>query len=130
MFSDPFFQTGLLNPNRKTFGNSINLIIIILHTHTHTHVHTKIQILAYLQKDVRIYAPLCIHLHIYEGYSNSIAFFFNTRIIINAGTCIIRQNEAGLLWIAFLLLNIVTVLVNGNVPLSIQNKYPCLLKFS
>ena len=56
-------------------------------------------------------------------------FFFSTRIIINTGTCIIHQNEAGSLWIISLLLNIVTISFNSNVPPLNESMYLCLIKF-
>ena len=36
------------------------------------------------------------HTYIYEGESKSNAFFFSTGIITDTGTCIIHQNETGL----------------------------------
>ena len=66
---------------------------------------------------------------IYECEPNINAFFFCTGIITGKRTCIIHQNETGHLWIASLLLNIVTISLNSNVPPSYENMYPCLVKF-
>ena len=41
-------------------------------------------------------------------------------------TCIIHQNEAGPMWITSFLLNIVTISLNSNVPLSNESIYPCV----
>ena len=65
----------------------------------------------------------------YEGEWKGNAFFFNTGIVTNAGTCIIHQNEAGLLWITSLLLNIVTISLKSIVPSSNKSMYPSLVKF-
>ena len=54
---------------------------------------------------------------LYEFDSKRKDFFFSIGIITDTGTCIIHQNEAGCLWITSLLLNIVTVSLNSNVPL-------------
>ena len=51
-------------------------------------------------------------------------FHRNTGIITDTGTCIIHRNKAGPLWITFLLLNIVTISLNSNVPPSNENMYP------
>ena len=61
---------------------------------------------------------------IYEGESKSNGFFFIIGIITDTGTCIIHRNKAGPMWITFLLLNIVTVSPNSNVPPSNENMYP------
>ena len=64
-----------------------------------------------------------------RGWVEKNAFFFNTGIITDTGTCIIHQNEAGLLWIPFIRLNIVTVSLSSNVPPSNKSMYLCLVKF-
>ena len=56
-------------------------------------------------------------------------FFFSTGIMTYTGTCIIHQNEAGLLWITSLFLDIVTISLNSNVSPSNESMYPCLVKF-
>ena len=43
--------------------------------------------------------------------------------------CIIHQNKTGSKWITFLLLNIVTISLNSNVPPLNESMYPCLVKF-
>ena len=65
----------------------------------------------------------------YDSESKSNAFFFSTGKIIDIGTCIIQENEAGPLWMTSLLLNIVTISLNSNVPLSNESMYACLIKF-
>ena len=72
---------------------------------------------------------LFIHISNYECESKSNDFFFITGIITNTGTRIIHQNEAVYLWITFLLLNIVPVSLNSNVPPSNKGMNPCLVKF-
>ena len=52
-----------------------------------------------------------------------------TGIITNTGTYNIHQNEAGLLRITSLLLNIVTISLNGNVLILNVSMHPCLIKF-
>ena len=64
---------------------------------------------------------------IYEGESQSNAFLFNKGIIADTSTCTIYQNEASPLWITSLLINIVPVSLNSNVPPS--NNYPCDVEF-
>ena len=66
---------------------------------------------------------------IYKGELKSNAFFFSTRIITDTGTSIIHQNKDGSLWITSILLNIVTVSLNSNVPPSNESMYPCFMKF-
>ena len=39
-----------------------------------------------------VYMYAIIYIYIHEGMSKSNAFFFNTGIITNTGTCIIHQN--------------------------------------
>ena len=77
---------------------------------------------------------LVFHQIIYLGMSNeggikSNVILFRTSIITNTGTCIIHQNEAGPLWITSLLLHIVTISLNSNVPPSNESMYPCPVKY-
>ena len=69
-----------------------------------------------------------IYIYIYDEWKSN-PFSFSTGIIIDTGTCIIHQNEAGPHWITSLLLNIVTVSLNSNVPSSNESMHPCLVKF-
>ena len=57
------------------------------------------------------------------------AFFFNTGITTDAGIYIIHQNEVSPLWITSLLLNLVTISLNSNVPPSNESMYPCFVTF-
>ena len=76
------------------------------------------------------YIIICWHWYLnYEDESKSNAFFFRTGMITNTGTCIIHQNEAGPLWITSLLLNVVTISLNSNIPPSNESMYTCLVKF-
>ena len=61
-------------------------------------------------------------------HSNRWANVRSRGIITTAGTCIIYKNEAGPQWITSLLLNIVTVSLNSNIPPSNESMYPCLVK--
>ena len=67
---------------------------------------------------------VCVCVCEYSRMTKKVMPFF-----FSSGTCIIQQNEAGLLWITSLLLNIVTIFHNTNVSLSNQNMYPCFVKF-
>ena len=96
-----------------------------IHTHTHTHTHTYIYIYIY----VCVCECVCVCVCERERESKSRTFFFSTGIIFRAGTFIINQNEASLLWITYQLLSIVTVSLSGNVSSSKESMYPCLVKF-
>ena len=65
----------------------------------------------------------------YEGLSKNNVILFRTGMITNTGTCIIHPNKAGPLWIPFLLLHIVTVSLNSNVPPLNESMYPYPVKF-
>ena len=86
----------------------------------------------------RVASGICVNIRVnqlssepqnYVCESKSNAFFLRTGITTNTGTCIIYQNEPALLWITFLLLNIVTVSLNRNVSSSNESMNLCFLKF-
>ena len=64
-----------------------------------------------------------------ESKKKNNTFFFSTTIITDTGTFIIHENEVSPLWITFLLLKIVFVSLNSNVPPLNESMYPCLVKF-
>ena len=72
--------------------------------------------------------PQNLILSYYVGESKSNAFCFSIGIITDTGTCIIYQNEAGLLCITSLLLNIVTISLNSNVPPFNKSMNPYFIK--
>ena len=79
-----------------------------------------------LRNDIDFSESPCINM---RASQKVMALFYSTGIITNIGTCIIHPNEAGLLLITSLLLNIVTVSLTSNVPVSIESIYPCFVKF-
>ena len=67
-----------------------------------------------------------LSLHVVE--SKIYAFFFSIDIMTNTGTCIMYHNQSGPQWITSLLLNIVTVCLNSNVPHPNESMYAYLKK--
>ena len=64
----------------------------------------------------------------YKDELKSNAFFFSIGIITDTGTYIMHQNQAIPLWITSLLLNIVIVSFNCNVPPSNESMCLCLVR--
>ena len=78
---------------------------------------------------IHVYRCVFKGVFIYEGELKSSVLFFSAGIITDTGTCIIHQNKAGPLWITSLLLNIVIVSLNSNVPPSNESMYLYVVKF-
>ena len=99
--------------------------------HMSAHNTTILQITEVTYHTLNCYIYIYIYIYIHKGKSKSNVFFFSTGIIADTvfRTCIIHQNEAGSLWITSLLLNMVTISLNSNVPSSNVSMYLCLIKF-